>query len=508
MLRTLNTSKRILFQLHCRGIQTHAAGDTTAKLSPSSMMGQMARKEREEGNISSVFASLSGEGEKPLPPRFAELKRTIIGDEANQRRLVAGWGRLTKRLAEVAQEIEEKQQDIIPQTTYDEFINGRNGDLTTRIKNCGAVIIKEVVDQQTALKWLEDAKAYIAKNPSVKGFPENDKQVFELYWSKTQLSARSHPRSMATQRALLSLFSHSPDAPVSLHTPLTYADRFRIRHPGDAQFALGPHADGGSVERWEDETYRKVYQSCLEGKWEEYDAWTIGERALAKQSMYEGPGACGIFRAFQGWTSMSDTGPTEGTLKVYPLIKELTAYTMMRPLFREKQSRAELSREEYLSASNWQLDFETSRFPNSPIARSQEYNDQTHPHLQLDRTMVSIPRVKPGDQAWWHGDMIHAVESIHQGKGPSAVLYIPAVPLTPHNVEYIRDQKRLFMEGRPGPDFPGGVGESQFIDRGKIEDIESIEGKQAMGLEPFDVSGQLTPGERHVREQANKILGF
>ncbi|WVO21156.1 uncharacterized protein IAS62_002462 [Cryptococcus decagattii] len=145
------------------GIQTHAAGDTTAKLSPSSMMGQMTRKEREKGNISSVFASLSGEGEKPLPPRFAELKRTVIGDEANQRRLVAGWGRLTKSLAEVAQEIEEKQQDIIPQTTYNEFVNGG------------------MADQQTGLKWLEDAKAYIAKNPSVKGFPENDKQVFELY---------------------------------------------------------------------------------------------------------------------------------------------------------------------------------------------------------------------------------------------------------------------------------------------------------------------------------------
>lgn len=52
MLRTLNSSRRILIQLHCRGIQTHAAGDTTAKLSPSSMMGQMARKEREEGNVS------------------------------------------------------------------------------------------------------------------------------------------------------------------------------------------------------------------------------------------------------------------------------------------------------------------------------------------------------------------------------------------------------------------------------------------------------------------------
>lgn len=99
---------------------------------------------------------------------------------------------------------------------------------------------------------------------------------------------------MATQRALLSLFSHHPDAPVSLNTPLTYADRLRIRHPGDAQFALGPHADGGSIERWEDETYRKVYQRCLEGEWEKYDAWTIGERALAKQSMYDGPGAASV----------------------------------------------------------------------------------------------------------------------------------------------------------------------------------------------------------------------
>lgn len=54
----------------------------------------------------------------PLPPRFAELKRTVIGDEANQRRLVAGWGRLTKRLAEVAQEIEEKQQDVSVISAY------------------------------------------------------------------------------------------------------------------------------------------------------------------------------------------------------------------------------------------------------------------------------------------------------------------------------------------------------------------------------------------------------
>lgn len=76
-------------------------------------------------------------------------------------------------------------------------------------------------------------------------------------------------------------------------------------------------------------------------------------------------------------------------------------------------------------------------------------------------------------------DMIHSVESMHKGEGPSAVLYIPAAPLTPQNVDYIRDQGRSFMEGKPAPDFPGGVGESQFVGRGKVEDIESIEGKQA-----------------------------
>ncbi|ODN76798.1 hypothetical protein L202_05400 [Cryptococcus amylolentus CBS 6039] len=482
------------------------------------------RKEREEGDISSVFSSLSGEKERTLPPRFAELKRSIIGDEANQQRLVASWGRLTQHLAKVAHEIESGQQDCIPETTYDEFINHRTPGLEQRIKTCGSVIIRDVVDEQTALNWLADLKSYIDLNPSVKGFPEKDKQVFELYWSRSQLSARSHPRAMAVQRALLGLFSHTPTDLVSLHIPITYADRLRIRHPGDAQFALGPHADGGSVERWEDETYRRVYHSVLEGRWEEFDSWTIGERAQARQSMYDGPGSCGVFRAFQGWTSMSNTGPNEGTLQVYPLIKELSAYTMLRPLFRQ-QPRTDLDRDGYLAPANWELDLETSRFPGSPLARCQEYNDTTHPHLELDRTMIAIPRVKPGDQAWWHGgefnksicqgtpelmtdkDVIHAVEKVHNGKGPSAVMYIPAVPLTLQNAAYVNDQKQTFLKGKPGPDFPGGAGESDFEGRGQVEDIESLEGRRAMGLEPFDVSGSLASGEREVRKQANTIIG-
>ena len=35
--------------------------------------------------------------------------------------------------------------------------------------------------------------------------------------------------------------------------------------------------DGGSVERWEDPGYRSVYERILQGDWEGYDAWQMGE---------------------------------------------------------------------------------------------------------------------------------------------------------------------------------------------------------------------------------------
>lgn len=43
---------------------------------------------------------------------------------------------------------------------------------------------------------------------------------------------------------------------------------------------------------------------------------------------------CGVFRALQGWTSLSTTGADEGTLRVYPAIQESSAYMMMRPFFK------------------------------------------------------------------------------------------------------------------------------------------------------------------------------
>ncbi|WVW80099.1 hypothetical protein I302_102072 [Kwoniella bestiolae CBS 10118] len=512
MLRTSHVPVRALTTAkwsRCISTQTHAEPSRGPSMSMMGMMG--SKKEREEGDISSVFASLAGEAAKPLPARFGELKQKIVGDEANQRSLVESWSRLTSRLREVAEEVDRKKQDCIPQITYDDLVSSPTSAVIDSIKTSGSLIVKNVIPRETAERWLEDVKQYIQGNPEVKGFPKDDKQVFELYWSKTQLLARSHPRSFSVQKSLLRLFSsEGSDNDVSLNVPLSYADRLRIRHPGDSQFALGPHSDGGSVERWEDETYRNVYKEILRGKWERFDPWRIGDRVKANQNIYDGPGSCGVFRAFQGWTSLSSTGPNEGTLRVYPFIKELSAYVLLRPLFREKQSRSSLTNDQYLSPSNWELDLNltSTAFPGSPLARCQEYNDVTHPHLELGRSMVSMPRVEPGDQAWWHCDTIHAVEPTHKGLGPSAVLYIPTVPLTLQNIQYIKDQRENFTSGRPAPDFPGGVGESGFVGRGLEGDVVGKEGRQAMGLEPFDLGGSLSEGERELRRQANEILGF
>lgn len=179
--------------------------------------------------------------------------------------------------------------------------------------------------------------------------------MWRLSWSQAQIEARSHPASLQVQKSLMSLFNKNsaPDDSISTHVPLTYCDRLRIRKPGDAQFALGPHCDGGSVERWEDPLYRSSYKAILDGRWRDHDCWDLGSRARANMSMYDGPGSvsdlphepscmqrskdftqCGVFRAWQGWTSLSHTSENEGTLKVFPAILESSAYMMLRPFFR------------------------------------------------------------------------------------------------------------------------------------------------------------------------------
>jgi hypothetical protein len=356
--------------------------------------------------------------------------------------------------------------------------------------------------------------------------------------------------------------SPSSSAPISLAHPLTYADRLRIRQPGDAHFALGPHMDGGSLERWERDGYGRggVYDAVFAGRWEQqlaHDAWDAARRVGAVTDLYGGLGACSVFRAFQGWLGLSATGPGEGTLLVRPNVVLGVAYALLRPFFRpvrafqrgregegegegEEEEEGEERRRAFLHESNWEFtggDRMTSELQGASMGHGLEFPSfETHPQLELDRTMVHIPRVEPGDYVAWHCDStsltslippsamptqwpeltccpaIHAVDKTHNGTTDSSALYIPACPLTEANAAYVARQRQAFLAGAPAPDFPGGKGEAGHVGRGTEAHLRSVSGAaglRAMGFGRFAVPGEgAGSAVREAVRGANAALGF
>ncbi|EWC44568.1 hypothetical protein DRE_06649 [Drechslerella stenobrocha 248] len=428
----------------------------------------MPQTAKATGDISSVFASLSGEKETKLPPRYIDLKRKLIANNAGK--VQASWDRLIESLSSGIEEAKALRERIVPSVSYSDLTNGRlSPRIIEEIKTRGTVVIRSVLPAAEALALKERTRAYIEANKSItrdfKG------QVFEIYWSPSQIQARGDPRMIAAQRALQRLWEGLSEQQTT--TPLSYADRLRMRTPGDRSFALGPHADGGSLERWEDPTYASCYAEILAGNWEQYNPFDATNRANATMDLYDSAGGCAVFREFQGWLSLSSCGPGEGTLRVNPLLKQATAYFMLRPFFSPPKNNPS-------SLEGWELDLSDSRFPGAAQGRGQEMSDSTHPHLQLQHSMVSAPRVEPGDFLVWHCDTIHAVDPVHNGMEDASVFYIPVVPKCPLNERYIERQKASFLVGYPPPDFPGGNGEQYHRGRASPEDIKRVGGEAGL----------------------------
>lgn len=178
-------------------------------------------------SIASAFASLSN-GSTELPPRFAALKRELIS--GNENAVLAGWNRLLERVS--LKKLQSTDTSLIPKVGFSE-IAANNGNIpkhvVTQLRKCGTIVIRGLVDEAQALKWKEQIRDYVNKNPQTKGFPANDIQVYELYWSKAQLEARAHENMLMAQVALNRVWSVNPEDPVDLEVPLTYCDRVRMR---------------------------------------------------------------------------------------------------------------------------------------------------------------------------------------------------------------------------------------------------------------------------------------
>ena len=96
------------------------------------------------------------------------------------------------------------------------------------------------------------------------------------------------------QKALLNLWTNSSNLDsLNLDKALTYNDRLRYRKPGG--FRLQPHLDSGSLSRWSDANYRKIYQHIFDGNWEEHDSFDVNSRGEENMN-----GSYSFFRAFQG----------------------------------------------------------------------------------------------------------------------------------------------------------------------------------------------------------------
>ncbi|KAI1499088.1 DUF1479 domain protein [Biscogniauxia marginata] len=468
---------------------------------------------KREGNISDSFLSLSGGDKSTLPERFLELKKTLVAGRED--RVIASWYRLLDQLKRENEIVAREGPSIVPSVEFKDL----ESDLTRlkgELKKRGVAVIRGVVPEDEARAFKDEIEEYVKQNPSTKAFPPNNPQVYELYWSAPQLRARSHPNLLKVSTALMKFWhSSDPDSAISLSQALSYADRLRIRQPGDATFALGPHMDGGSVERWETHGYGRghVYDKIFEGAWEEYDPWDASKRVPAVIDNYNGLGACSMFRMYQGWLSMSHTKPFEGTLMVNPLLQLSAAYLLLRPFFQPIKEIDEVPRDAFLAADNWKFagNEMTSELQGARPGYGQEFSAVLHPHLELDKTMVHMPQVKPGDFVAWHCDVIHAVDKIHNGQSDSSVLYIPICPVTESNAKYLLRQKHAFLDGTPGPDFPGGKGESEHANRPTPSYLQSCtddSGLRAFGFKELVAADSDSPGAINIATRANEILGF
>ncbi|KAM7207733.1 Protein of unknown function (DUF1479) domain containing protein [Naviculisporaceae sp. PSN 640] len=459
--------------------------------------------------------------------------------------LAASWGRLLQQLREEIDDISSAdEEDIIPTIDFADISNpDLAGEFLEHLRERGVAVIRQVVPQETATGWRQELDEYLDEGlDTTQSSFQQHRPLHNIFWSPPQIQARAHPNILAAQKFVMRLWkSEDPNAPISTNFPISYADRVRTQIDGPGNHGSNAHVDGGSVERWEKDGYGDAgtYRHILNGQWEQHDPWESSSRVKVTSDLYSGASSCSIFRMFSGWLSLTSTTPDDGpSLQVVPLPKLATAYFLLRPFF----SPASPASNQADSSADWTLDNPQNSLLHGALpGYPQEIIPDMHPHLQLEKSLISIPPLNPGDYVVWHPDLIHAVGSgsssnqyppSRRGSRPRlsfslsnkpsrTVLYLPACPLTQTNALYLSRQRKAFLLGYPGPDFDvagytrGGCGGGSGRDERKhasrasvqtVNDTGGDDGLRAMGLLPWDEEDAESDAERSVLAMANAIL--
>ncbi|KAI0452686.1 DUF1479-domain-containing protein [Xylaria acuta] len=425
----------------------------------------------EAGNMAAhnIMPTFDSSEPIPLSSRFAKLKRNMIA--CREKDVAESFYRLLRALRKEADDIATRGSDVIPTIDYfDIHDSAKASAFRKALRRRGVAVIKRVVPLTVAQTWKEETLDYIADNPQARGHPPHDPQLFDLYWSPSQVRARVDSRLLDAQRFAMSTWHASDEqALVSAEYPVVYADRLRARTTdNNISLSSGAHVDNGSVERWEPDGYGAsgTYRAVFSGRWEDYDPWDSSPRLHITTDLYNRSGSCSMFRMFQGFLSLSSIPAGGGALTVCPMLQLSTAYLLLRPFFtpRYKNPAAKTADHEmgmggaaakrteldFLHPNNWNLNVsQTSILHGAVPGYQHELSSALHPHLQLQRTMVSVPDLEPGDYVIWHPDIVHAVDGAYfpTAHNPEPNFNISAGPYSPSNFSLNSPSNYPFLSG-------------------------------------------------------------
>ena len=362
--------------------------------------------------------------------------------------------------------LKASKKSIIPEISFNQ-INQRNTKFVESIKKRGCVIIRDVFENLTIERLNNDLEKYIEENnyyddqkkksgldKYFSDLKSSKPQIMGLYWSKAQMEIRHSENMLKVKKWLNNLWIYKNDE-YEVFDPskeLSYADRVRRREPGDNTLGLSPHCDAGSVERWSDDYYQKIYKDIFSDNFLKFNPFDAKYRD--KTTEFESPAVAHVFRTFQGWTALTEQGPNDGTLQLIPIAKAM-AYILTRALLD---------------------DVPKDELCGSKLGKALSVNKEYH-SLLLEG-LISIPNMKPGDTVWWHPDVVHAVEDKHLGKNYSNVVYVGSTPYCKKNLDYVRKQAKKFLKGESPPDFAAEDFETNYKGRIKIENLTPLAKKQ------------------------------
>lgn len=408
-----------------------------------------------------------------LPATIRQTKRQLKAQLADLNQVFTAVEDHIRREVDAVVAARARGTSVIPVIDYDTIHSDSVAEAAREeIRHRGAVVVRRVIPIEQARDWNDRIGDYLRRNgygqqpdkPSLDTYFSKLKagraQIFGVYWSKPQMEARQHPALARTRAFLNRLWRHESEGSVHFDPDreCTYADRIRRRAPGDTTLGLSPHMDAGSVERWIDAGYRKVYRDVFSGNWQAYDPFDGAWRTATQE--IPSPAVCSSFRTYQGWTALTPQGSGDGTLQLIPIAKGIV-YLLLRPLLDDVPDDVLCGAE-----------------PGRALSISHRW----HPILMP--ALVPIPHVEPGDTVWWHPDVVHAVEDKHSGRGDSNVMYIGAAPYCAKNAAYLERQRPAFMAGASAPDFAPENYEVDYVERATLDDLSTL-GRKQMGLQSW-----------------------